>query len=61
MSVTTIEKSFSKLKLIKNYLRLNGLAILCIEKDVIEYIDVDTIISNFAYRNAHRNYFCMNI
>jgi len=37
--------------------RLNGLAILCIVKDVIEHIDVDPIISDFAYINAHRNYF----
>ena len=33
--------------------RLNGLAILCIVKDVIEHIDVDTIISDFAYRNCN--------
>jgi len=64
VTVTTVERSFSKLKLFKNYLRskmsqerLNGLAILCIEKDVIEHIDVDTIVSDFAYRNANRNCF----
>jgi hypothetical protein len=38
---TSAERSFSKLKLLKNYLRsmsqemLNDLAILCIEKDMI--------------------------
>jgi len=64
MSVITVEKSFSKLKLFKYYLRskmsqerFNGLAILRIEKDVIEYIVVDTIISDFAYINARKNCF----
>jgi len=27
---------------------LNNLAILCIEKDMIKHVDVDTIISHFA-------------
>jgi hypothetical protein len=31
--------------------RLNDQVILCIEKDMIECIDVDTIISNFASRD----------
>jgi len=35
--------------------RLNGLAILCIEKDMIKNIDVDTIISDFASRKSRRN------
>ena len=33
---------------------LNGLAILCIEKNMLENIDVDTIINDFASRNAQR-------
>ena len=37
--------------------RLNGLAILCIEKNILENIDVDTIINDFASRNARRQYF----
>jgi len=66
MSVTeaTVERRFSKLKLLKNYMRSkmsqersNGLAILCIKKDVIEHINVDTIISDFASRNARKNCF----
>ncbi|AES81106.1 hypothetical protein MTR_7g088730 [Medicago truncatula] len=32
--------------------RLNGLAILCIEKDMLEHIDVEPIISDFASKNA---------
>ncbi|XP_019082770.1 PREDICTED: uncharacterized protein LOC104705243 [Camelina sativa] len=45
VTVASAERSFSKLKLLKNYLRssmsqerLNGLAILCIEKEVLEKI-----------------------
>jgi len=39
--------------------RLNGLTILCIGKNVIENIDVDTIISDFVSRNARRNCFVL--
>lgn len=48
---------------LKNYLRssmsqenLNRLAISCTEKDMIENINVNTIISEFAYKNARRNF-----
>ena len=34
--------------------RLNGLAILCIKKNMLENIDVDTIINNFASQNVGR-------
>ncbi|KAL0453727.1 UNVERIFIED_CONTAM: hypothetical protein Slati_1350800, partial [Sesamum latifolium] len=58
------KRSFSKLKLLKTYLRsstsqetLNGLAILCIEKHMLGKIDVDSMIDDFASRNARRNYF----
>ncbi|KAL0420690.1 UNVERIFIED_CONTAM: hypothetical protein Slati_3091900 [Sesamum latifolium] len=64
MTVASAERSFSKLKLLKTYLRssmsqerLNGLAILCIEKDMLGKIDVDSIIDDFASRNARRYYF----
>ncbi|XP_021761381.1 uncharacterized protein LOC110726226 [Chenopodium quinoa] len=64
VTVASSERSFSKLKLLKNYLRssmsqerLNGLATLCIEKNMLEHIDVETIISDFASRNARRNIF----
>jgi hypothetical protein len=61
---TSAERSFSKLKLLKNYLRSsisqersNDIAISCIEKDIIQHIDIETIISDFAYKNARMNYF----
>lgn len=39
--------------------RLNDLAILYIEKDKIEHIDVGTIINDFASRNARKNGFVL--
>jgi hypothetical protein len=57
------ERSFSKLKLLKNYLmstmsqeRLNGLATLCIEKKLLDEIDIDGIVTEFASRNVTRNF-----
>ena len=62
--VASAERSFSKLKLLKSYLRssmsqerLNDLSILCIEKNMLENIDVDTIINDFVSRNARRQCF----
>ncbi|KAI3729948.1 hypothetical protein L6452_18621 [Arctium lappa] len=64
VTVASAERSFSKLKLLKTYLRssmsqerLNGLAILCIEKDILDSIDLDTIIDDFASKNARRSCF----
>ncbi|XP_074266667.1 uncharacterized protein LOC141589946 [Silene latifolia] len=64
VTVASAERSFSKLKLIKTYLRssmsqerLNGLAILSIEKELLKDIDVDVIINDFASQNAHRTRF----
>ncbi|KAI4992891.1 hypothetical protein ZWY2020_007204 [Hordeum vulgare] len=64
VTVASAEQSFSKLKLLKNYMRttmsqerLNGLAICCIEKDVLDNIDLDTIINDFASKNARRSRF----
>ncbi|CAN6691541.1 unnamed protein product [Malus baccata var. baccata] len=55
VTVASAKRSFSKLKLLKSYLRttmtqdrLNGLAILCIEKDEIEDLEYDDIIDDFA-------------
>ncbi|KAI4983995.1 hypothetical protein ZWY2020_040785 [Hordeum vulgare] len=63
VTVASAERSFSKLKLLKNYLRstmsqerLNGLATFCIEKKMLDEIDIDTIISDFASKNVRRNF-----
>jgi len=62
VTVASAERSFSKLKLLKNYLRssmsqerLNGLATLCIEKDKLDEINVDVIVDDFASRSVTRN------
>jgi len=36
--------------------RLNGLAILCIEKKLLDEIDIDTIIIDFVSKNIRRNF-----
>nr|TKW16837.1 hypothetical protein SEVIR_5G325500v2 [Setaria viridis] len=63
VTVASAEKSFSKLKLLRNYLRstmtqerLNGLASLCIKKKLLDEIDINPIISEFASRNVRRNF-----
>ena len=64
VTVASAERSFSKLKLLKNCLRstmlqdrLNGLATCCIEKDMLDSIDLDIILNDFASRNARRRFF----
>jgi len=64
VTVASAERSFSKLKLIKTYLRssmsqdrLNGLATLSIEKEMLKNIDVDVIINDFASQKARKNNF----
>jgi hypothetical protein len=64
VTVASAERSFSKLKLLKNYVRsvmsqerLNGLATLCIEKQLLDDIDTDSIITDFASRSVRRNIF----
>jgi hypothetical protein len=63
VTVASAERSFSKLKLLKNHLRstmsqerLNGLATICIEKKLLDEIDIDTIINDFASRSVRRNF-----
>jgi hypothetical protein len=63
VTVASAERSFSKLKLLKNYLRstmsqerLNVLATLSTEKRFLDEIDINTIINEFASRNARRNF-----
>jgi len=53
--VVSAERSFSKLKLIKSYLRstmsqqrLNILALVSIEKDFLNKINYDNLIDNFV-------------
>jgi hypothetical protein len=55
------ERSFSKLKFIKNELRnrttqprLNSLSFMCIENDILENIDFNDIIHDFASRNVEK-------
>ena len=61
VSVASCERSFSKLKLIKTYLRatmkqdrLSDLAILSIEKATFESIDYSTIIDRFAENKTRK-------
>ena len=55
------EISFSKLKLIKSYLRstmsqerLSGLAILSIEKEMLEKLEYKILINQFASQKARK-------
>ncbi|XP_021985078.2 zinc finger MYM-type protein 1 [Helianthus annuus] len=61
VTVASAERSFSKLKLLKTYLRssmsqerLNGLAMISIENDILETMDYEDLIESFASRNARR-------
>lgn len=60
-TTATCERSFSKLKLIKTYLRstvnqtkLTNLALLSIEKEKSNSIDFDLVINDFAEVKARR-------
>ncbi|VAI52543.1 hypothetical protein VPH35_107806 [Triticum aestivum] len=64
VTVASAERSFSKLKLLKNYLRstmsqerLNGLAMCCIEKNMLDSIDLNNLIDDFASKNARKSRF----
>ena len=61
VSVASGERSFSKLKLIKTYLRstltqerLVGLSTLSIKKEIAETIDLKEIVSTFAKIKARK-------
>ena len=61
ISVASAERSFSKLKLIKNYLRstmsqerLNGLSMISIEHELAEKLDYSKLINDFAGKKARR-------
>lgn len=61
VSVATAERSFSKLKLIKSYLRstmgqnrLTNLAIISIESDILKELDTEDLIKQFARNKARK-------
>jgi hypothetical protein len=61
LTVASAERSFSKLKLLKSYTRstmkqerLNGLAIIALEIDVLEKIKYEDIIEDFISKNTRR-------
>ena len=62
VTVASAERSFSKLKIIKSYLRssisqerLDGLALLSIESEEARKMDKEGIINDFANKNARRS------
>jgi hypothetical protein len=64
VTVASAERSFSKLKLIKTYLRttmsqerLNGLAMISIENEYLDKLNFDNLIEEFASKNARRSNF----
>ncbi|VAH70086.1 unnamed protein product [Triticum turgidum subsp. durum] len=64
VSIASAERSLSKLKLLENYLRstmlqdrLNDLAMCCIEKDMLDNVDLDYALNDSTSRNARRNFF----
>jgi hypothetical protein len=63
VTIASAERSFSKLKLLKKYLRsvmsqerLNVLKTLWIEKVLVNKIDTDSIVMDFASRNFRRKF-----
>ena len=61
VTVASAERSFSKLKLIKSYLRstmsqerLSKLAILSIEKEILEELKYKNLINNFASHKTRK-------
>ena len=64
VSVASGERSFSRLKLIKNFLRstmgqirLNELGLLSIENDVARRIDFTDVISSFANEKSRKGFY----
>ena len=61
VTVSSVERSFSKLKLIKSYLRstmsqerLSRLSILSIEKEMLAEFECKNLISNFASQKSRK-------
>ena len=64
VTVASAERSFSKLKLLKSYLRstmsqnrLNSLDLISIESDFLKNLDYERIINDFAAKNARKTIF----
>ncbi|CAL5199708.1 unnamed protein product [Lathyrus oleraceus] len=61
VTVASAERSFSRLKLLKTYLRstmsqerLNGLALIAIENDILETIKYEDLVDDFASKSVRR-------
>ena len=61
ITVASAERSFSKLKLLKSYLRasmsqerLSGLPLIAIENSFLEELDVEFLIDDFASKHVNR-------
>ncbi|XP_058783742.1 uncharacterized protein LOC131658470 [Vicia villosa] len=61
VTVASAERSFSKLKLLKTYLRstmsqerLNGLATIAVENDILETIKYEDLVDEFASKSVRR-------
>ena len=61
VTVASAERSFSKLNLIKNFMRtkmgqvrLNDLAVLSLERDIARKVDLQDVINTFAERKARK-------
>ena len=61
VTVASVERSFSKIKLLKSYLRstmtqerLSGLATIALENDILDKINYEGIIEDFVSRNTRR-------
>ncbi|XP_021851396.2 uncharacterized protein [Spinacia oleracea] len=61
VTVASAERSFSMLNLLKSYLRttmsqerLNGLALMAIESDLLDEVNVEAVIDDFATKHARR-------
>ncbi|XP_058775025.1 uncharacterized protein LOC131649272 [Vicia villosa] len=61
VTVASAERSFSKLKLLKTYLRstmsqerLNGLALIAVENDLLERVKYEDLVDDFASKSVRR-------
>lgn len=59
VTVASAERSFSQLKLLKTYMRstmlqdrLNGLAMIAIENELLESVEYEDLIDDFASKTA---------